>query len=186
MPPFVVFSLPRSRSAWMSAFLSTPSALVAHDLGPRLGTPGELVWRLRNEFAGTCETGAAFAWPLIRQLLPDVVFAVIRRDPADVTRSLERFGLVGYGEEMAARDRLLDEIAAQPGALSVDFNRLAEQGECSRIYDHCRGGAMPVGWWRHMDALNIQVDMARELRFLAENHGRIEAFKSTVRGMIDA
>src|SRR6185503_11458650 len=77
--PFVLFSLPRSRSAWLSVLLSRPGALVGHDIGIGCAQPEDFAQRLRSDLAGTCETGAAFAWRLIRWLVPDARFAVVRR-----------------------------------------------------------------------------------------------------------
>lgn len=179
--PFVVFSLPRSRSTWLSVFLGAPDAVVAHDLGPQVSSPAEFAWRLTNDFVGTCETGAAFAWRLIRRLVPGVRFAVVRRDPASVIASLERFGLTGYGPEMEARMAALAEISAQPETLTIDFASLSDERACAELYRHCVGKPPPPLWWRHLDPINIQVDMTRQLEFLRAHGLRITAVKDEAR-----
>jgi hypothetical protein len=178
-PPFIVFSLPRSRSAWLSVLLSGGGEMVGHDTGIDCRTPEDFVFRLAG-MAGTCETGAMFAWPLLRRMLPEVTFAVVRRDPRAVCASLERFGLNGYLEEMQARAALLDEIAALPGVLSVDADSLANPGVCSALFAHCTGRAMSARWWGHMAALNVQVDMPSRIDRLVRNADRIAALKAEV------
>ncbi len=65
---FIVLSLPRSRSTWLSLFLSH-EAQIGHDIGADCSSVAEFMSSIG---AGTCETGAAFAWPLIKRLSPDI------------------------------------------------------------------------------------------------------------------
>lgn len=181
MRPFVVFSLPRSRSTWLSVFLSSPDARCGHDIGPTLNRPEDFGARLRGDLIGTCETGAVFAWPLIRKMLPEARFAVVRRDPDHVTRSLERFGIWGQREEMWRRAAKLDELAAQPGVLSVGYDELGRPEPCAELYRHCLDREMPEGWWAQLDPINIQVDMGRQLALLTTRHAQIAALKAMAR-----
>lgn len=184
--PFVVFSLPRSRSAWTSVFLSAPGAACGHDIGPTLDFPDDFERLLTTKFVGTCETGAAFAWRLIREQLPQAMFVVIRRDPAQVIRSLEAFGIVGQEGEMWGRARDLDQISAQPGTLTLDFDDLGKAWQCGRLYWHCLGRPMPMTWWQQLQRLNVQVDMDRQLKMLMERRPQIEALKAAARERIPA
>jgi hypothetical protein len=181
MAPFVVFSLPRSRSTWLSVFLSSPDAPCGHDIGPTLDYPFQFAERLRSDLIGTCETGAAFAWRRIRAMLPDARFAVIRRDPLAVTRSLERFGIYGMEEEMWARAGHLEEIACEPDVLSVGFDELRRPEPCADLYRHLLGREMPHAWWAALDPVKIEVDMPRQLRMLASRYVQIEALKAMAR-----
>lgn len=177
-PPFVVFSLPRSRSTWLSLFLSYGGRTIGHDIGPDCSGPGDFFVRLG---AGACETGAAFAWRQIRTALPSVRFAVVLRDPHEVAASLERFGLTGYLPEMQKRDDDLHDIADLPGTLAVDYAELSKSTICAEIFEHCLGEEMPLDWWRRFDPINIQVDMAKQVAKLAANHDAIEVLKADVR-----
>jgi hypothetical protein len=182
--PFVVFSLPRSRSAWLSVFLGAPDRPCGHDIGPTLDHPGDLAERLRGGLAGTCETGAAFAWPLIRGMLPEARFVVVWREPAEVARSLARFGWHDVEDELQARARHMAEIAALPGTLSVEVEGLADERTANGVYRHCHGRDAPAGWWAGLDRLNVQVDMSRQIRLLTERRPQIEAMKAEARRMM--
>lgn len=169
---FVVFSLPRSRSAWLSVFLDG-----GHDIGAECSEPADFVQRL-NGLNGTCETGAAFAWPLIRQEIPLARFAVVFRDPEEVAASLRRFGLDGYIQEMFTRHGHLIRIAQQPGTFACRYDDLRDTDCCRALHEHCLGEPMDVARWERLDRLNIQVDMGRQIGLLAEGHSRIENLKA--------
>jgi hypothetical protein len=178
MPPFIVFSLPRSRSAWMSMFLSYRERVIGHDIGPDCGYPNEFFLRLGQ---GTCETGAAFAWKFIRRVKPCVRFVVVRRDPFEVADSLARYGLTGFLSEMQSRDDDLMQISEEPGTLTVEYHDLVNPEPCADIFAHCLGEVMPDWWWQRYDGLNIQVDMAKQIEKLVRNADRISKLKADVR-----
>lgn len=182
--PYVIFSLPRSRSTWLSVFLSRPGALCGHDLGMTIASPDEFTTRLRGEYAGTCETGASFAWRLIRQQMPEARFAVVLRDPAEVVTSLARCGVIGVAQEIEARWNELVELSVQPGVLTLGFDDLNREAFCAELYRHCLGEAPPKGWWAHLDPVNIQVDMGRNLAALAARAAPIAALKADVRRLM--
>lgn len=173
MTPFVVFSLPRSRSAWLSTLMSAPDRIIGHDIAATSETMDDFMARLG---AGSCETGMAFAWRAIRRRSPDVRFAVVRRDPAEVIESLDWFGLTGLDAEIRRRDAQLDEIAAQPGTLSFLYRELSQQDACGRLYEHCLAKPMPTAWWQALDPLNIQVDMHRQVALLNARANETAAF----------
>lgn len=175
--PFLVFSLPRSRSAWLSVFLSTAGHGVGHDIGAESRSPEDFLGRLLR-LRGSCETGAAFAWDLIRKALPRARFAVVLRDPEAVIESLERFGFSGQREEMFRRYDQLRAISAFPGVFTTSFDALADEGRASALHRHCTGGEPPAGWWAQLDPLNIQVDMARWVARLRQNQAQIQTLKA--------
>lgn len=178
--PFIVFSLPRSRSAWLSVFLSHGVGLVGHDIGVECATPDDFADMLRGPLVGTCETGAQFAWKLIRKMLPDAKFVVIKRDPLEVSESLARFGLTDVDAEMDRRCALLSEISDSEGTLTFSYDDLGHPGVCWAIYEHCTGLPMDMRWWAQMDALNVQVDMPRMIDRLIHNRDRIAGLKAEV------
>lgn len=172
MTPFVVFSLPRSRSAWLSTLLGC-----GHDIGVECETPEEFVGKIG---IGTCETGAAFAWPLIRQLLPDAPFVVVKRPVEDVCASFARLGIIGLEPEMRRRDAQLDEISAQSGVLTVGFADLRSAAVCGGVYAHCLGRSMDLASWQRLETLNIQVDILHQMARLETNRPRIAKLKAEV------
>lgn len=178
MSPFIVFSLPRSRSTWLSLFLSYGGRQIGHDIGVESSSPADFFDRLS---AGTCETGAAFAWRAIKKLRPDVKFAVVLRDPLDVAKSLERLGAPNMLAEMQARDDDLWDILTVPGTLALEYDQLATEAGCREIFEFCTGEPFDAAWWRRFDPINIQVDIPKQFARLAQNRETIEALKADVR-----
>ena len=66
MPPFVIFALPRSRTFWLSKFLTAGGWVCEHDEARHVRGMDDVRSALGREFTGYVETGAAPFWPLIR------------------------------------------------------------------------------------------------------------------------
>ena len=177
--PFIVFSLPRSRSAWTARFLSYGERRCRHDLATECASLGEFTDRLRGEYAGTVETGAVIGWRALRRHLPDARIAVIRRPIPEVYASLTRFGLGGSDlmNELIQRDGMLDELANVHGVQSFTFASFNSIESCRELFEYCLGEPFDWEWWEGLAGVNIQVDVPERLRFLEANRERIEAIK---------
>ena len=68
---FLILSLPRSRSKWLSCFLSPPGRDCGHDLIVGCGSLADFSKALALR-VGSCETGAMVGWKLVRQVMPEV------------------------------------------------------------------------------------------------------------------
>lgn len=181
--PFAVFALPRSRTAWLSRFLTEEPWVAVHDAM----VSAENVWSLRALLAmphtGIVETGLGFAAPVIRRFIPDCRFAVIRRPVADVEKSLAAKGVVMVAGELAKMDGYLDEIEALPGTVSVTFDELGTEEGCRRISEHCVG-SFDAERFRRMNAENIQVDFAARIKSLFDNAARYQGLVREFRSLM--
>lgn len=185
MHPFIVFSLPRSRSAWMAHFLADQDMFVGHDVGIECKSVSDFAGRFKSGLDGSCETGSMFAWNLLAKEIPGIKFVVIRRERRAVAASLARFGLAGLEAELEARDRALDEIEVQPNSFRVDFEELrgpeAAQGILAHVAPERK---FSVTNWAELNAINIQVKMDERLARLVQNSPQIEAMKSEARAAL--
>ena len=179
MTPFVVLSLPRSRSAWIASFLSYGGRTCGHDLAPTCASVAEFGALLRGGYDGTAETGAVVGWRAIRKMVPGAKIAVIRRPVAEVYASLGKFGLEGQAlmDELCERDAMLDEVARQPGVRSFTFKGLGVSLVCQELFEHCLGVPFDWEWWEGLAYRNIQIDVPERLKYLCDNRDRIEALK---------
>lgn len=177
--PFIIFSLPRSRSAWIARFLSYGGRRCGHDIAPECGSLDEMVGRLRGEFSGTAETGAVVGWRALRRRMPDARIAVIRRPAHEVIASLATFGLSSSAlmDELIQRDAMLDDVSALHGVKSFSFADLNGIDACRELFEHCLDQPFDWEWWEGLAGVNVQVDVPARLRLLAANHERIEALK---------
>jgi hypothetical protein len=168
--PFVVFSLPRSRSAWLTHFLSYPPKRVGHDVIVYCDRVSDFVKLFADGMDGTCETATVLGHRLIRHLMPTVKFAVVRRPLAEVVASLSRLGLAAPLGELEARDAMLDQVAAMPGTLSLQCDELDSPDWCRRLFEFCHGSEpeFEIEWWAQCSRFNIQVEMGKQVALLRE------------------
>lgn len=183
--PFVIFSLPRSRSAWLSAFLSYGGRKCGHDLAPRCASIAEFAEMLATEYVGTAETGAVIGWRAIRKALPDAKFIVIRRPTSDVLISLDKLGIgdLAITKQIDERAGMLDELSRVPGVKRFSFTDLNSLETCQAIFEYCLGMPFDWEWWESLARINIQVDVASELRYVADHKDRIEVLKTEAAGI---
>lgn len=178
--PFIVFALPRSRTAWVAYYLAQNKRLVGHDIGIWCKNPEDFFANFEAGMVGTVETGAMIGWGLIKERLPHARFAVIRRPVDGVKRSLGQFGIIPNAGEMEARDRMLDEISAYPGVLSVTFSGMYEAQARGALYEHCLQEPYDGLWDAEIAGRNIQIDVFERMRRLAENQVGIAELKASL------
>lgn len=179
--PFIVLSLPRSRSAWLSTYLSYGSARCGHDIAVECPTidaftgsfsPGGLV--------GSCETGAAMAWRVLQARMPGVRFIVVRRPVERVLASLLRMGLAVSPEELESREAQLELVSAQPDTRTLDFDDLSSPQTCQALFEYCLEREWDAAWWYHLARMNIQIDMKAHVARLMHNADQIAGLKAAV------
>jgi hypothetical protein len=173
--PFVVFSLPRSRSRWLTQFLGGRGWNVHCDLPVDMASLTDVLGVLAQPCTGTVETGIARAAYLLREAFPKARFAVVRRPIADVEASAARLGWAFPPGHLEREDAALDAIEIMPGTLSVSFQELETLGGCRAIYEHCREEALDLGWWSEMDGRNVQVSPDEWIAKLVDRQDRINA-----------
>lgn len=174
MPPFVILALPRSRTKWLSTFLTYDAWTCGHDEMRHCRSLADVRSWLARPCTGTVETGAAPYWRLLRRLAPEARVAIIRRDPASVFASLRRMPYqldwAYIAREMQRQNAALDEVTRRwPGALSVDYADLAHEATCARLFEHCLGLPHDHDWWASLAERNIQADVDGVVRDMAAN-----------------
>lgn len=178
-PPFIILSLPRSRSAWLAHFLRYSGRAVHHDLATECSSVGDFKAKLRL-LDGTVETGAVLGWRLIREELPEAKLVVVRRDFREVGLSLAKFGLQPPWHELIQRAMMLDAVSEVPGVLTIEYSALDDPLVCKALFEFCLDLPFDWAWWQQFHTTNIQVNMPRRLAHLAANYANLEAFKLEV------
>jgi hypothetical protein len=174
-PPFLIFGLPRSRTFWLSIFLTYGSWVCSHEESRHVRSVDDIRSWLSQDRVGTVETAAAPFWRLIRNIRPDIRVVVIRRPAVDVLESLVATGVEVDRPAMLAKliraQAKLDQVAARmPGALVVPFADLVTESVCAAIFEYCLPYRHDHGWWERTSALNLQINLPAMLRYGAA-HG---------------
>lgn len=169
MPPFIVYALPRSRTAWLASFLSYRDWTCGHEEALHARSVDDVKAWFSQPNTGTAETLGATWWRTVQAVAPSARVVTIRRPVADVVASLMRTGLFPDAallhSQMAKADRKLDQVERRvPGVLSIPFADLAQEATCARVFEHCLPHAHDPAWWAHLDAQNIQINLLAMVR----------------------
>jgi hypothetical protein len=166
MPPFVVFALPRSRSAWLSRLLTYGEWRCGHDTLLDHSSLEGVRAALAQPCTGCVETAAAPFWRLLRAWQPGARVVTLRRPVPQVAASLQAFlqptGVrldpVLLRRVLEHAERKLDQIEARlPGVLPVRFADLHDEDVCAEVFEHCLPYRHDPAWWREIAARNVQM-----------------------------
>lgn len=169
-PPFVVLALPRSRTAWLSEYLSYGDWICGHEESRYFRTIEDVKAWLAQPCTGSADTLAAPWWRLLASLCPGVRVVVIRRPVSEVVESLMRLDLGLDRETLTRGMRRLDAKLAQiavrmPNALSVRFADLVQEDVCAKVFEHCLPYPHDAAWWRSLESKNVQCSMPAMMRY---------------------
>lgn len=176
--PFVIFGLPRSRTAWLSKFLTYGGSKCHHDALLYLSNVAELKALLAESNVGLCETALGFAAPLIREMCPETKFVVVCRPIDQVRDSLAKQGWVQPGVHLEKEQECLDAISRMPGTLTVSFDDLETEECCEEVFEHCLGLTFDRAWWGYWSEQNVQIDMDARKAESIERTGAIREFRA--------
>lgn len=184
---FIVYSLPRSRTAWLSRFLTHGGVRCFHETAVFMRSIEDLQDFLSWPAVGTVETGIAQGHWLVERFAPEARIAVVRRPVKDVVYSaLSHAGDFEYDvpklwRNMEYGDRMLADIAAKPGVASVTFDELGSEAGARKIFEHCHGTSFDREHWLELKDKNIQVNVQEKLEYYQAHRSEIDAFKAVCR-----
>jgi hypothetical protein len=168
-PPIVIFALPRSRTYWLSRYLSYADWQCGHDELRHCRSLDDVRSWLAQPCTGTVETIGAPFWRLLRHYRPDARIITVRRPLEAVKASLR--AIFPVDEQRMHRvlhglDRKLDQIEARTDAYRVDYDSLANEAGCAALFEHCLPYAHDRTWWQAMAPLNVQTNLTHVHRYL--------------------
>jgi len=178
---FIIYALPRSRSFWLSKFLTYGDWYCGHDEARHARSLGDIKSWFSQPQTGTVETGAAPFWRLVPKGVKTVV---IHRPVVEVVESLARLGFDPNAmfPVMAAQARKLEQIAARvPGALQIDYNELAFPGYCKAIFEHCLPYEFDQGWWEFLKDVNLQANIPAMMRYYQAFQPQVEWLRTAAK-----
>lgn len=174
--PFVILSLPRSRSAWTAFYLSYGTKRCGHDTAIDCRSIGDFVSRFQT-LDGTAETGAVLGIDAIKALIPNVKLLLIRRPIAEVQASLLAHGIIAAAGDLEAKDAALEALERE-GIPSVTFDQLRKIEPCRFVFEYCLRLPFDLDWWLRVSQVNIQVNIPERLAVASANRTNIEAMKA--------
>ena len=166
MTGFIVYALPRSRTFWLSKFLTYGAWYCGHDEARHVRSLDDVASWFKLPNTGTVETAAAPFW----RLLPPMRTVTVRRPVDEVVWSVQRFGLGldwdKFARTMRALDAKLDQIEKRvPNVLRVTFEELRTEAACHAVFEHCLGLRPDPAWWQHLAPINLQVHLPHVMQY---------------------
>ena len=183
--PFIVHALPRSRTKWISAFLSYNEWKCGHEQAILLRSIHDMKNLFDIPYSGTVETASAHAWRIIQYHAPHVRHAVILRSVDEVMESMMRLDTQEFSYNphtlrpmLEYGNRMLHELAQQRGVLTLKASDLDTECGASLLFRHCLPHRFDPGWWKSLRDKNIQCDVPQYIRYYHTHKTDVEAFKS--------
>ena len=185
---FLVLGLPRSRTFWLSKFLSYGDFECGHEEARHLRTMDDAKIWLTQEHRGSAETSLAPFWRLARDINPKLRVVVVRRAVGEVVASLMALNMRGVCEfnekqlsqNMAKYDAKLQQITHRvPGVLSVQFDELSNEETAKKIFEFCLPYPFDVKWWDFIEHQNLQCNMRSLMRYAAAYRKPLDALAKT-------
>lgn len=165
----------------MAAFLSYNEWKCGHEQAILLRSISDMQYLFSLPYTGTVETASAQGWRIIKHYAPQVRHAVVLRPIEDVVESMVKtaeYDVPRLRRVMSYGDRMLRELAQQPGVLTLNYSDLDTERGCRWLFEHCLPYHFNPGWWREMRDKNIQCSVPAYIQYYHENKPKIEAFKS--------
>jgi hypothetical protein len=187
MTPFVVLSLPRSRSAWLSRFLTYGEWSCGHEEIRHLRSIDDIKLWFSQPNTGTAETAGAPWWRTMMKFAPNTKVVVVRRPVEEVFDSLMALPGVTFDPSvlmplLCKLDCKLDQIEARvPNVLSVRFADLADEAVCARVFEHCLPYTHDHDHWAALTDTNIQINMPATMRYMQAYQPALDKLAKMVR-----
>lgn len=167
---FIVYALPRSRTYWVSKFLTYGDWQCSHDEVVHCRSLDDVKSWFSMENAGSVETAASPFWRLAR----DVPTVVIRRPVDEVIGSMAKLGLQVDRRIIQRLDAKLDQIEQRvPNVLSINFDDLRHEHLCQRLFEFCLPYKHDHDWWQSLSELNLQVDLRHVARYYKAHEAQL-------------
>lgn len=177
MNPFIVYALPRSRTVWLSHFLTYGNWKCFHDIVVDLHSIDNIALCLQQPYVGTVETAMVDGWQAIKQAMPSAKIVVVSRPVTEVNNSLRKFG-INVLHQLIHRKSKLDEICSKETVLLVQYEDLDKEEVCKQIFEYCLEQPFDRDWWLAIKDANIQLDIEKRLLKIEKNRAGIDKLKA--------
>lgn len=180
-PPFVILGTPRSRTFWLSRFMSYAGRSVLHEPSVNFGDLSDLSWLLNTDtVAGVVDSMLTFRWHDIVRFRPATRIVVVERLRHQVIASFMRTGI--FNGHMAPSNHRLAELLYMHGLamdalrrevphLYVPYSMLGELHTLDLIWRYCGlpGDGVPMAWSNEWVDQRIEADIPATFARAAEN-----------------
>lgn len=159
MMPFFSTGLPRSRSAWLAAYLSYNGSICFHDAftGVKKINDFPKLFTERPKASGVSDPALVLHWEKVAGWFPDAKWVVIERPFEEVIKSCQRIWPSIERQSLWAFADKLGELIENLNPLVIDFHSITPE-VVMKIADYCGVDAGSISRAEMMCKFNIQVE----------------------------
>jgi hypothetical protein len=162
---FLILCLPRSRSYWISKYLSYPPFECGHDIILKSNSLKEFITNF-SELTGSVELNFGVVWQSLTRLFPETKIVVVRRSVDDVYESLRTVGVYIPQEELRIRHAALINCAKFPGVSSIDYKDLNDPECCEWLFEHCLDQKWDEKWYKEFAHQKLQMEVRQRMQIM--------------------
>jgi hypothetical protein len=174
--PFLITGLPRSRTAWLSVFMTTGSSICYHDAIAAIAEIEECAKLFKSEFykfVGVADCGFVFFldW-ILENIKPRTL--IVERDPAEVTESLVQLGLPRSNIAQIMHAELI-KFRTHPLVMWAPFESLERKRVIQKAFWHLMPGeAFDDARYEHLAKMRIETDVKRTFEQYRQHQHRLD------------
>jgi hypothetical protein len=186
--PYFIIALPRSRTAWLSAFLTTEDSDCLHDpLGQceSLDDLERLFVESGAPIIGCADTSSPIFFNAINERWPDSKYLFVFREPKDIAASLDRLEMPSAEVPMmqVRMNSAYLSVRSRDNVRALPFEHLSQPAALEALWEFLIGTPFDLARAERFNAMNIQID-PREAMANADEDRILKLLRST--GVIEA
>lgn len=175
MIKFMILAQPRSRSKWLSEYLTRENVKCGHDLVLGCSSVDEFVYKL-SSVDGTVETGIGLGWRLWLRLFPYVRFGILLRPVADIAESFEKLGTDPDWAFLLSQDIVLRQFYKTISTSKMFWFDHLNDVETRRRACQLAGLSFDENWDKKLATKNIQLDMVERFKQINDHIDKTRSF----------
>lgn len=166
MIPFFIIALPRSRTAWLSAFLTTDAGKCLHDPLSQCESLDDLKSLMVSyEAIGCVDTSSPLFFNAIYARWPDAKYLFVFREPLEIAASLDALGMPsGEVQKMQVRmNSAYLSVRERENVRALPYFHLSQLPALGAIWEFLIGTPFDADRAERMIPMNIQIDPRQAL-----------------------
>ena len=174
--PFFIIGLPRTRSSWLSNFLTYKTSFCFHEairLCYKMEDMKDLFECVNEPNVGDADCRLLFYTNDMLRLFPNAKWVLINRKIEDVDKSLEKrydFGDDKDKEHTREISRLINIFKKENKVLEFNFEDLDRKEVCKEIWEYCiKDTPFPEKRWYQLDVMKVDPFEDKMMKYHGEH-----------------